>query len=69
MKDSTIKSISAQYEADFGQKMTALKTLSILDGILDDERLSKSDKLYLLSEVENWSKNKQISVLSEKRKN
>lgn len=68
MKDSIVKEISARYSEDMALKMTSLKTLSVLDGIVDDDRLDKGKRLYLLSEIENWAKSKQITALHTKVK-
>lgn len=66
MKDSTVKAISARYSEDMALKMTSVKTMSILDGIVDDDRLTKGQRLFLVSEIESWAKTKQITELVRK---
>lgn len=66
MKDSIVKEISTRYSEDMALKMTSVKTMSILDGIVDDERLTKGQRLFLVAEIESWAKSKQITELARK---
>lgn len=66
MKDSIVKEISTRYSEDMALKMTSVKTMSILDGIVDDERLTKGQRLFLVVEIESWAKSKQITELARK---
>lgn len=68
MNDSTTQAIISRMDADIEVKRTALKTIEILNGLIEDEILTKAEKLFLLSEIESWAKAKETTVLTIKTK-
>lgn len=55
-------------ERDMAVKMTSIKIIETLKGMTNDERLKKSERMFILSEIESWAKTEQINVMSEKIK-
>lgn len=70
MNDYTFKAVLTRLREDMTAEMetkcTSMKLLDILKGTVCDERLSVAQKLYILSEIENWSKSAQINLLQDK---